>query len=325
VWNALQNGDADVPFIQVELTEAEEAQALLSLDAIAALAETDREQVNALLEQVNTDNANVMKFLTDFAKESGLEWGQPEQGDAEPQIDRAAELLEKWQVKTGDLWQIGERRLLCGDSTKREDVERVMGGENEYSVLTDPPYNIGFVYESINDKMETEEYKEFCEKYYSIISPDAIGVIITPGPKNERLYPEPRDKGIWFKPYAMAGASCFHTRHCEPILFYGKFTAKRNSDFFDYSSQFPEELHDAERRAGVTDKHAPAKSMPLWEELINMTSGIILDVFGGTGTTMIVSQRMNRISRLIEISPAYCSVILERMSVAFPEIEIHRD
>jgi hypothetical protein len=72
VWNALQNGDADVPFIQVELTEAEEAQALLSLDAISALAETDREQVNALLEQVNTDNADVMQFLTDFSDSLNL-------------------------------------------------------------------------------------------------------------------------------------------------------------------------------------------------------------------------------------------------------------
>lgn len=72
IWNALKNGDAEVPYIEVELTEAEEAQALLSLDAIAALAETDGDNVQALLEQVQTDNADVMKFLTDFAAESGL-------------------------------------------------------------------------------------------------------------------------------------------------------------------------------------------------------------------------------------------------------------
>ena len=72
VWNALQNGDSDVPFLQVELTEAEEAQALLSLDAIAALTETDREQVDSLLKQVETDNADVMQFLTDFAKDNLL-------------------------------------------------------------------------------------------------------------------------------------------------------------------------------------------------------------------------------------------------------------
>ena len=64
------------------------------------------------------------------------------EADAEPQIDRAEELQEKWQVKTGDLWRIGEHRLLCGDSTKREDVERVMGGEKAGAVVTDPPYGM---------------------------------------------------------------------------------------------------------------------------------------------------------------------------------------
>ena len=69
---------------------------------------------------------------------------QAESADAEPQIDRAAELLEKWKVQTGDLWQIGEHRLLCGDSTKREDVERGMGGEKVDMVFTDPPWNVDY-------------------------------------------------------------------------------------------------------------------------------------------------------------------------------------
>ena len=65
------------------------------------------------------------------------------QADAEPQMDRAEELREKWGVETSQLWRIGEHRLLCGDSTRREDVERVMGGEKAGGVVTDPPYGIG--------------------------------------------------------------------------------------------------------------------------------------------------------------------------------------
>ena len=63
--------------------------------------------------------------------------------DAEPQIDKAEELRAKWGVEPGQLWELGAHRILCGDSTKKEDVDRVMGGEKAAGVLTDPPYGIG--------------------------------------------------------------------------------------------------------------------------------------------------------------------------------------
>jgi len=72
VWQALDNEDAEVPYIQVDLSEAEEAQALLSLDATAALAETDAEKVDALLREVQTTNPDVQQFLADMAKEAGV-------------------------------------------------------------------------------------------------------------------------------------------------------------------------------------------------------------------------------------------------------------
>jgi DNA modification methylase len=75
--------------------------------------------------------------------------------DAEPQIDRAAELNEKWQVKTGDLWRIGDHRLLCGDSTKREDVERVMQGDVAELLFTSPPYADMREYEGDDVSVET--------------------------------------------------------------------------------------------------------------------------------------------------------------------------
>lgn len=79
----------------------------------------------------NNDASNLKEMLAA---------NEPEIADAEPQIDRAAELREKWQTERGQLWRIGEHRLLCGDSTKREDVERVMGGEKANGCFTSPPY-----------------------------------------------------------------------------------------------------------------------------------------------------------------------------------------
>ena len=82
--------------------------------------------------------------LADWGVDLPDDWlkADAEPADAEPQIDKAAELNKTWRVKPGDLWQIGDHRLLCGDSTKKEDVARVMGGEKADMVLTDPPYGM---------------------------------------------------------------------------------------------------------------------------------------------------------------------------------------
>jgi DNA modification methylase len=137
---ALRNGDAEVPFITVDLSPEEEAQALLSLDAIAALAQTDADKVDELLRMVETDNTDVMQFLTDMAKDAGLSYGQPPEEAPEPQIDRAAELQEKWQTELGQLWEIGQHRLICGDCTDKAVVDRVMGDVNVQLCFTSPPY-----------------------------------------------------------------------------------------------------------------------------------------------------------------------------------------
>lgn len=252
-----------------------------------------------------------------------LESEKQEPVDAEPQIDRADELNEKWQVKTGDLWQIGEHRLLCGDSTKREDVERLTNG-NPYCVLTDPPYNIGFNYNGIDDKMTSNEYAEFCQKWFDVVK-DAECLIFSPGPKNTRLYPIPRDTGYWLKRNASAGASAFNLRTIEPLLIYGKIGQKRNFDLFDYSSGFTDELRAAQRAAQVEDKHPPAKPIGLWLDILDMLPDIqVLDLFSGNGTTFMACQNKGRVAIGIELDPSYCAVILERMATAFPELEIKR-
>ena len=142
VWNALKNDDAEVPYIQVELTEAEEAQALLSLDPMAAMAGVDTEKMEELFRQIETDSEDLLEFLDGLADDHGLEFGDNGEQADDPgaEIDRAEELREKWDVKTGGLWKLGQHRLICGDCTDAGVVERVMDGEKAGAVVTDPPY-----------------------------------------------------------------------------------------------------------------------------------------------------------------------------------------
>ena len=214
--------------------------------------------------------------------------------------------------KTGDLWLLGKHRILCGDATKEEDVKRLLKDRDKYAMLTDPPYNVGFHYESINDKKDENAYKLFCQSWFELFHPYSL--IFTPGPRNEKYYPSPLDKGVWVKRNATAGATIFHLRLAEPVLFYGIFNHKRNTDVFEYSSGFTQELKEARLKAGVSESHAPAKSMPFWVELISMFDNdlIVVDGFLGNGTTLIASEQLNRICYGMEISEQYIDVILER-------------
>ena len=137
--------------------------------------------------------------------------------------------------------------------------------------------------------------------------------IVSPGPRNEHLYPYPTDKGVWVKKNSTAGATLFNLRRCEPLLFYGNVNKKRAFDLFEYSSGFSGELKDAQKSAGVSLERPPAKSMNLWIELLSMIgTDIVVDVFGGNGTTLIASEISNRKCYMMEIDPKYCDVIRQR-------------
>ncbi len=116
--------------------------------------------------------------LVDWGLDLPEDWLKTEvsSGDAEPQIDKAAELNKTWQVAPGDLWQIGEHRLLCGDSTKKEDVERVIDRKGVDICITDPPWNVGWKYDTYQDDLTPEQYKEFSDKWRTCA--DGIGIKI---------------------------------------------------------------------------------------------------------------------------------------------------
>jgi DNA modification methylase len=139
------DADAIVPVLVLDLNEEEGDKLLLTLDPLAAMAESDSERIKALLETVHTDNEAVEELLKRTAGEQLWERIHPQDiGEPPAQIDRAAEFQKKWGTESGQLWQIGPHRILCGDSTKPEDVVQLMNGERAVLFATDPPYAVGY-------------------------------------------------------------------------------------------------------------------------------------------------------------------------------------
>ena len=105
---AAREGNETIPVVYVDLSEDEEALILSTLDPIVGMAATDKEKLDDLFRQFNSDNENVQKLIADIAEKEKLEFGKRPIQDVEPQIDKAEELREKWGVKTGDLWGLGK-------------------------------------------------------------------------------------------------------------------------------------------------------------------------------------------------------------------------
>jgi DNA modification methylase len=135
--------DAMLPVLVLDVNAEEADKLLLTLDPLASLAESDAERIGALLQTVRTDSAAVEEL---FRRTAGDRLWNLIHPQAEPPalIDQAGELQKKWSTEAGQLWRIGDHRLLCGDATKAEDVSRLMGSERAILFATDPPYAVGY-------------------------------------------------------------------------------------------------------------------------------------------------------------------------------------
>lgn len=343
-----QDESSLVPFVEVDVSENEERTILATFDPITGLAVYERDALDALLREVDTGEAALQETLSELAAREGLyldeagAMGDP--SDAEPQIDRAAELNKKWKVKTGDLWLIGNHRLLCGDSTNAGDVARVMGGEKAEMVWTDPPYNLAShskliaavtIPDSYGKLKDSDWDKDFSFQdvapsfdfvlgqncaVYICTSQFIAGVIWTWMQGWADFY----NYVVWCKTNPMPSLTKRHWTWGTEIICY----ATRGKHCFN----FPSDGHalnwwnisaESHQTSHPTEKPV---SVPL--HAINASSkkgGLIADLFAGSGTTLVAAQNLNRRCYAIEISPDYCAVILERMSQAFPDLEIKRD
>lgn len=281
-----------------------------------------------------------------------VEWGvdlpedwlksDAEPADAEPQMDKAAELNKIWKVKAGDLFAIGSHRLLCGDSTKAEDVARVMGGEKADMVFTDPPYGIEVVQNkqiggggafggkknerkgkaviSANAYAEVvgDETTETAQKFYALcVELGFSNMILWGGNYFTDFLPPSRGWVCWDKIDGVEGT----TKNFSDIeLAWTSYDVPARIVRHRWQGLLKASEHN-EKRCHPTQKPAAlaAECFELYK-----AGAIIFDGFLGSGTTMVACQNLNRKCRGIEISPDYCAVILQRMTDAFPNIEIKR-
>jgi len=284
------------------------------------LSDKEVEELNIRLNK-NTGSWDFDTLANEFELDDLLEWGfdkgeldldlwaddAPE--DVEPQIDKAEELRVKWGVTSGQLWQLGEHRLVCGDCTDRAVVDKVMGGERAELLLTDPPYNLGFDYgKNVDDRKITQDYKEFLQAFFSVWSDVSDKQIITPGKQNLNLWLDTDfiDVGCWYKKNAMSGSKIAHLNLWEPILFFGKFDRKsRPSDLFEYN---------VKQQEGVGGHPCP-KIIDLWKDIIvhySSSGARIADCFDGAGTTIVACEQTGRVAVVSELEPKYVAVAIQR-------------
>jgi len=214
-------------------------------------------------------------------------------------------------TKPGDLWQLGEHRVLCGDSTKAEDVALLMGGEKVDLCLTDPPYGLG---DTVSNKNNYDRHEDSRANLVALIAgfvPLAkkycVRMVITPGVKNLFLYSEPSWTMAWFTP-AGAGRGPWGFCCWQPIICYGKDPRLASGE-----GSHPDSLVHTES----SDKsiHPCPKPIKFWAWILERASvkgGDVFDPFLGSGTTLIAAEQLGRKCYGIEISPAYCDVIVER-------------
>lgn len=279
--------------------------------------------------------------------------------------DEVPEAPAKPRAKLGDIYQLGEHRLMCGDSTSLEDVKKLMNGQKADMVFTDPPYNVDMTgknemlkkfgkarrdestFGMQNDNMGREEFRTFLIKVfeaYREVAKSSAPFYVCHSSSSQRDFEDAmelaglriRNQIIWNKTIASMGWGDYRWKH-EPI-FYASFGGESTS-FYGDRSQYTvlDESWDADKirrnilklgekfdKGGSTvwkmsrDQnyvHPTQKPIELVEQAIRNSSkeeDIVLDLFGGSGSTLIGAHKTGRIAYLMELDPKYVDVIIDR-------------
>lgn len=332
-------GYEEIEVSVVDLDEQQEKALNVALNKISG--EWDFELLKDLLEELDDGSFDLELTGFDMDEIEGLMTQYFDDDDTDVEVteddfDVEEAIPEKPITKRGDIWQLGRHRLMCGDSTNKEDVERLMNGKKADLILTDPPYNVAVNDESEeslkarnrrtdglkikNDKLKNDDFVEFLNKVFANchdVMKDGASIYVFYADSETINFMNAfinagfhfAQNCIWNKQQFVMTRKDYHYKH-EPILYGWKLGAAHNwyadrkqSSVWDFDRPFKSELHP-------TMKPIPLLVYPIRNS--SKKNDIVVDLFGGSGSTLIACEQTGRINYSMELDEKYCDVIIKR-------------
>ena len=316
-------GHTQVPVIELaELTDAQKKAYIIADNRLALNAGWDNEMLKLEFDELAELGFDLE--LTGFSLDEIEALNPVELNEGLTDEDEAPPLPPEPKTKPGDIYQLGKHRLMCGDSTSIEHLERLCDGQAVDMWLTDPPYNVAYEGGTgltiQNDDMEDDQFRQFLRDAYvaadAVMKSGAVFYIWHADSEGYNFRGAAQDAGwkvrqclIWKKSSLVMGRQDYHWKH-EPCLYGWKEGAghlwaadRKQTTILEFE------------KPSKNGEHPTMKPVALFEyQMLNNTKGgdIVLDSFGGSGTTLIAAEKNGRVARLMELDPKYCDVIVKR-------------
>lgn len=324
VLAAREEGIAEVPCVFVDhLTEAQKKAYIIADNRMALDAGWDEELLRVEIEALQAEAFDIS--LTGFGDDEIADLFGKENDEVEDDdYDLSAALEKAAFVQRGDRWFVGKHRLYCGDATNPDDVAALMDGNRANLVLTDPPYGVSFKSASgltiQNDSMKDEEFYNFLRKAFdnmvAHLENGGSAYVFHADTEGLTFRQAFVDAGfhlagvcIWAKNSLVLGRSDYQWQH-EPVL-YGFLKNGKHRWYSDRKQTTIWNFDKPKRNANhPTSKPLDLLSYPLGNS--SQENAIVIDTFGGSGSTLMACEKTNRICYTMELDEKYASVILRR-------------
>ncbi|HNG96837.1 MAG TPA: site-specific DNA-methyltransferase, partial [Candidatus Absconditabacterales bacterium] len=311
-------GLTEVPVIQyTDLDELQKKKYRILDNKLSDLAERDIENLKIELEAIDDPDLNLLFDDLNLGLDEDLDVDEDKE-------DEAPEVSEKIWVEKGDIFQLGEHRLLCGDATKLDEVQKLMDGELCDLVITDPPYNVNYEGSNglkiQNDNMGDSDFYQFLYDVYTnlcMVQKDGGSIYVfhadTEGENFRKAMVNAGYKLsqclVRVKNALVMGRQDYHRKH-EPIL-YGW---KKNGSHNWYSDRSQTTVWNFDKPL-KNDVHPTMKPIDILVYPISNSSKkgeLVVDLFGGSGSTMIACEKTFRKCNMMELDERYVQVIIQR-------------